>query len=129
MEVMYHFNHHPENWTIKNYAPGKHSNKNSESWGGGCTHRLMSAAYTIAFLCLLQFNEVLKIQVHDIKFVDTAEGSYIELLLPFQKTEQCGGESISSYKHSFTEFLALEILPFVLYPLPEEEAHLCLCPV
>jgi hypothetical protein len=44
---------------------------------------------------------------------------------PFGKTEQCGGESISSYKHSFTEFLALEIPPFVLYPLPEEEAHLC----
>jgi hypothetical protein len=45
----------------------------------------MSAAYTIAFLCLLRFDEVLKIQVHDIKFVDTAEGSYIELLLPFRE--------------------------------------------
>ena len=31
---------------------------------------------------------------------------------------------ILSYKPCFTEFLALEIPPFVLYSLPEE-AHLC----
>ena len=125
MEAMYHFNHRPENWTIKNYAPEKCSNKNSKNWGGGHANCLMSAAYTIAFLCLLRFDKVLKIQVHDIKFVDIAEGNHIELRLPFGKTEQCGGELILSYKPCFTEFLALEIPPFVLYPLPEEEAHLC----
>lgn len=63
MQAMYHFNHRPENWTIKDYAPGKRASKKSESWGGGRARRLMSAAYTIAFLCLLRFDEVLKILV------------------------------------------------------------------
>jgi hypothetical protein len=101
MQAMYHFNHLPENWTVKDYAPRKCSNKSSESWEGGRAHRLMSAAYTIAYLCLLRFDEVLKIQVHDITFVLTAEGKHMELLLPFRKTEQCGGELVLRYKCCF----------------------------
>lgn len=58
-------------------------------WGGGRMRRLLQAAYTVAFLCLLRFDEVLKIQVQDLCF-ETPES--IRLTLPFRKTEQTGGK-------------------------------------
>jgi hypothetical protein len=45
-----------------------------EGWQtGGCKRKLLWAAYTVAFLCLLQFDEVLCIQVKDIEFSSSAE--------------------------------------------------------
>jgi hypothetical protein len=86
---MYHFNRQPENWMIKDYTPGKRANKKQENWGGGQARRLLSAAYTIVFLCLLRFDEVLKIQMHDITI--HKDKYAIEISLPFQKTAPCGG--------------------------------------
>ncbi|KAL1673681.1 DNA breaking-rejoining enzyme, partial [Schizophyllum commune] len=69
------------------------------------TNRLLQACYTLAFICLLRFDEVLRIQMQDITF--NLDGS-IELRLPFRKTDQHGGAT-----------------PFILWPLDSGEAHLC----
>ena len=90
---MYKFNHLPEVWAIKDYAPVPRKEKgplNPHAWGVRRAQRLLFAAYTIAFLCLLRFDEVLKIQLHDIEFV---EENCFELTLPFRKTDQFGSDS------------------------------------
>ena len=86
---MYHFNHRPENWAILDYRPGGHGDGSSESswWAGGCIKRCLYAAYTIAFLCMLCSDEVLKIQLHDLHFFSNG----LVLTLPFRKTHQNGG--------------------------------------
>ncbi|KAG2363600.1 hypothetical protein BDR07DRAFT_1483459 [Suillus spraguei] len=76
---LHNHNHLPENWTIQ-------------------------AAYTVAFLCMLRFDEFLKIQVHDLR----VEKDRVVLYLPFQKTHQNG-----------------DIKPFHLWVLPLDEAHIC----
>ncbi|KAK7025662.1 hypothetical protein R3P38DRAFT_2529704, partial [Favolaschia claudopus] len=79
--------------------------KEPHEWGGARARRLLTLAYVLAFLCLLRFDEVLKIQIHDIEWVsDTC----IKLTLPFRKTSQFGG-----------------VKPFYLHLFPPHLAHLC----
>ncbi|KAF9234580.1 hypothetical protein BU15DRAFT_89934 [Melanogaster broomeanus] len=112
LSKLYHYNHLLQNWSIHPYQPGVRGRQPSEGpseghlddWGGGHARRLVQAAYMIAFLCLLRFDEVLKIQMHDIEFF--ADG--FVLTLPFCKTHQNG-----------------DIKPYYLWVLREEEAHLC----
>ena len=54
---------------------------------------MLHCIYTLAFTCLLRFDEVLQIQYHHIKVVDKEAGK-IELNLLFRKTNQYGGEYI-----------------------------------
>lgn len=75
---------------MKDYEPSKRSEKMEANWGGGRARRLLFAAYTIAFMCLLRVDEVLKIQAHDITMVGP---TCMKVSLPFQKTHQCGGMS------------------------------------
>jgi hypothetical protein len=91
LRKIYDFNNLPEHCKIKDYAPGSRKNKveDPNEWGGARVRRLLHAAYTIAFLCLLRFDEVLKIQAHDIEFVSD---DCIKLTLPFRKTDPNGGE-------------------------------------
>jgi hypothetical protein len=51
---------------------------------------MLQCIYSIAFLCLLRFDEVLRIQLKDIEVVDKLKGQ-IKLTLPFRKTHQYGG--------------------------------------
>ncbi|CAA7260796.1 unnamed protein product [Cyclocybe aegerita] len=105
LEDLYDFNHHPENWDLKAYVPGSHSERPSlHQWGGPLACRALGAIYTVAFLCLLRSNEVLKICCKHVEFHKDG----MTLTLPFRKTHQDGG-----------------IEPFVLHALHEEEAHLC----
>ncbi|KAI6019836.1 hypothetical protein F5J12DRAFT_890134 [Pisolithus orientalis] len=62
LSQLYHFNHLPDNWTIHPYQPGtrrpcdpNHHGQDDRlaDWGGARAHRLLQAAYTIAFICLL----------------------------------------------------------------------------
>jgi hypothetical protein len=76
---------------MRDYQPGKRAEKSTANWGGGRARRLLLAAYTIAFMCLLRVDEVLKIQVHDIQFSGEDEPDRISISLPFRKTHQCGG--------------------------------------
>jgi hypothetical protein len=87
---MNQFNILPENWEIKDYTPGtRHKDDPAKKqWGLGRARRLLTLAYNLAFTCLLRFDEVLKIQAHDITFISKG---CIEVRLPFRKTSQFGG--------------------------------------
>ncbi|KAF7308877.1 DNA breaking-rejoining enzyme [Mycena kentingensis (nom. inval.)] len=105
LEQLYHHNNQPGVGDIKPIVRTKRANKNRNDWGGGRMRRLLQAVYVISYLCLLRFDEALKIQIHDIRRLN--EHSY-ELTLPFRKTSQYG-----------------DIKPFVLHEMPEQDAHLC----
>lgn len=96
MRKIYDFNHQDHIWKIKDYAPGTRK-ANVHEWGGGRVRRLLFAAYTIAFLCLLRFDEVLKIQAHYIIIISE---TCIEISLPFRKTSQFGGKHYVYFKDS-----------------------------
>ena len=59
-------------------------------WGGARLRMMLQCIYTLAFLCLLRFDEVLRIQAKDIEVVDKHDG-HIKLTLSFRKTHQYGG--------------------------------------
>ena len=60
--------------------------------GGGPTTRLaLHAIYTLAFICLLRSDEVLKIRRQDIELVKEDDQTvYMIITLPFRKTHQDG---------------------------------------
>jgi hypothetical protein len=63
------------------------------NWGGYRQRVMLHAAYTLAFLCMLRFDEVLRIKAHHIEVIDTTgETGEIKLSLPFRKTHQTGGK-------------------------------------
>ncbi|KAH9482203.1 hypothetical protein JR316_0004298 [Psilocybe cubensis] len=62
LKALYDENHKSENYDIKPYAPGSRKEQDSNHWGGGLARRALEAIYTIAFLCLLRSDEVLKIR-------------------------------------------------------------------
>ena len=84
------FNRLAENWTIERYAPNqrKRIGGDARKWGGGRARRLLHAIYLIAFWCLLRFDEVLKVQFHDLEVISP---SCIKLTLPFRKTQHIRG--------------------------------------
>lgn len=80
---------------INNYAPGVRDKKKEEldKWGGPVARRELQAIYTIAFLCLLRSDEVLKIRREHLVLSDPVDGEIptVTLTLPFRKTHQDGG--------------------------------------
>ncbi|KAK0471479.1 hypothetical protein IW261DRAFT_1670580 [Armillaria novae-zelandiae] len=98
----YDHNHAPENWNASPETPG--------NWCGGNMRKLLQAVYLITFTCLLQIDEALKIQVHDIEFgIDDVDGThFVSITLPFHKSSPFG-----------------DIPPFILCALPKHMAHLC----
>jgi len=120
LRKLYHYNHRTENWDLNkpnpkavpshpSDAPSESQPKNlgnpttslscdntqSESsihiWGGPLIRRVLQAIYTIAFICLLRSDEVLKIRRDHIEFVkEDDEIQYMVLTLPFRKTHQDG---------------------------------------
>lgn len=94
-------------------------------WAGGNTRRLLFAAFTIAYLCLLRVDEVLKIKFSHLKW-DTHDENLIVLTLPFRKTSQNGGESFRNPSpfYLIAHYLT-DIKPFVLHRLPDYFQHLC----
>jgi hypothetical protein len=89
LKQLYDFNHTSEHWEIKSVDYYRQSKKSGNVvWGGGRTRRLLQAAYVVAFLCLLRFDEVLKIQLHHIELISE---KHVKLTLPFRKTHQFGG--------------------------------------
>ena len=93
-----------------------HGNSEHIEWGGAKLRMMMQCIYTITFLCLLHFDEVLRIELKDIEVIDNERGQ-IKLTLPFSKTHQYGGISTSS------TFMSLEIKPFHLF-FNRKELHL-----
>ncbi|KAJ7743734.1 hypothetical protein DFH07DRAFT_749786 [Mycena maculata] len=101
LETLYDFNHENGRSTMKPYGSAE-----PKRWSGARARRLCWTAYLIAFTCLLQVDEVLKIQAHEIRLDPDSDALIVTL--PFRKTQQYG-----------------EIEPFYLYPLSAEQAHLC----
>jgi len=64
---------------------------------------MLQCIYTIAFLCLLRFDEVLRIQLKDIEVVDKLKG-HIKLVLPFRKTHQYGGSAVPNCYNLLTSY-------------------------
>ncbi|KAF8177525.1 hypothetical protein K438DRAFT_1606316, partial [Mycena galopus ATCC 62051] len=79
----------------------------SQRWDGARARLSTWNAYLFAFNCLLRVDEVLNMQAQDIT-KDSEDPEAIIVTLPFRKTHQYGN-----------------VEPFYLYPLPEEQAHLC----
>ncbi|KAJ7263209.1 DNA breaking-rejoining enzyme [Mycena haematopus] len=99
LEKLYDFNHEEGRSTVK--LPGSIQCKR---WDGAPARLASWAAYLIAFNCLLRVDEVLKIQAHDIRRdPENEEGSLFNT-------------AVLSHP---------DIEPFYLYPLPENQAHLC----
>ncbi|PBK80428.1 hypothetical protein ARMGADRAFT_949670, partial [Armillaria gallica] len=73
-------------------------------WCGGNICRLLQAVYLLSFICLLRVDEVLKIQVHDIKFDaedDIEKTERVSITLPFRKTSQFGSEFLGAVVNFF----------------------------
>ncbi|KAK0188366.1 DNA breaking-rejoining enzyme [Armillaria mellea] len=102
LKRFYDHNHALENWNASPETPG--------NWCGGNVQKLLQAVYLITFTCLLQIDEALKIQVHNIEFgTDDVDGAhFVSITLPFHKSSPFG-----------------DIPPFVLRALPKHMAHLC----
>ena len=134
MKLLYDFNHQPELWGTINeegqfVPPPPLPKDHPHAWngkGGALARRALQAIYTIAFICLLRSDEVLKITRNHITFLKDGTNGII-LTLPFRKTHQAGGTYIISNMWTviLLSIFLLGVKPFYLYPLPEEEAHLC----
>jgi len=92
------------------------------NWGGPVQRMMMQAIYALSFLCLLRFDEVLKIQHHHIEVIDSKEG-HIKLVLPFRKTHQNGGKTLESFYYFRFSNCSIEIKPFHLW-FNREKLHL-----
>ena len=132
MKQLYDFNHQPELWgTIDEEGrfvlPPLLPKDHPHAWngkGGALARRALQAIYTIAFICLLRSDEVLKITRNHITFLEDGTNGIV-LTLPFRKTHQAGGMYIIFNMGIVILLIFVGVKPFYLYPLPEEEAHLC----
>jgi hypothetical protein len=148
LRKLYHYNHRVEYWDLNsrpkpiqtgstalsglNNDPGASDSTQSRSesihnWGGPLTRRALQAIYTIAFICLLRSDEVLKIRRDHVEFVKEDDNSeYMVLTLPFRKTHQDGRTFSRHFLELFLMLITMaDVQPFYIYPLDEEEAHLC----
>ena len=108
LQKLYHYNHRTENWDLNprpkpvQTTPGASDSiaqlgsKSLHNWGGPLMRHALQAIYTIAFICLLRSDEVLKIHRDHVEFVkDDNNSEYMVLNLPFRKTHQNGRTSPS----------------------------------
>jgi hypothetical protein len=63
-----------------------------ESWGGGAIRCMLNLLYILSFLCLLRFDEALRIQWHWLTMEDYNGLKRLKISLPYRKTHQYGGE-------------------------------------
>ncbi|KAJ7755953.1 hypothetical protein B0H16DRAFT_1266184, partial [Mycena metata] len=64
----------------------------TNNWCGPAIRLMIQAAITIAFACLLRFDEALRIQISDIEFLRDKQGNQtiLKLMLRSRKTSQFG---------------------------------------
>ncbi|KAL1699077.1 hypothetical protein EV121DRAFT_216974, partial [Schizophyllum commune] len=87
--------------------------------------RFLQACYTLAYLCLLRFDEVLQIQISDLRWITDGKGRRVELRLPFRKTTHVAGMYPTRDVALHADAHLAKIQPFVLWPMRREEAYLC----
>lgn len=91
MKQLWLFNKRYSN-TTREARPTKRKEKHEKYWGGYRTRVMLHALYTISMLCLLRYDEALRIMWSDIEFVEIDGQNAITLNLPFRKTHQTGSE-------------------------------------
>jgi len=89
LERLYHVNHGVPIYRLGEAPIVPNVEKD---WAGGRLRLMLQCIYTIAFLCLLRFDEVLKIQAHHLEVIDEGKDE-IKLMLPFRKTQKHGSTS------------------------------------
>lgn len=62
-----------------------------EEWAGHRIRQMLHLLYTLSMLCLLRFDEALRIMWNDVKLLYVDGIHCIRLELPFRKTAQYGG--------------------------------------
>lgn len=62
-----------------------------DDWCGSNLRIGLHAIYTLAFVCLLRVDEVLHIQLRDLKWEQKDGAAWLHLELRFRKTHQFGG--------------------------------------
>jgi hypothetical protein len=102
LERLYEFNHLAEHATM--FQSESKEDRNLHQWGGPMARRELEAIYTVAFICLLRSDEVLKIKHEHIEIDD--ENETITLTLPFRKTQQNGGLHLYQFLYP-SKFLTL----------------------
>jgi hypothetical protein len=126
LKRLYESNHQSENWDLRNVSTQRKHAKDYNQWSGPLGRRLVQAVYTLAFVCMLRIDEVLKIRFEDIE--RTGPLSF-KLTLPFRKTNQFGCKSGPPSLHC--QDLADMVIPlsavqpFYLHAFPSEWEHLC----
>jgi len=81
----------PQAHTAKDSGSCNVKTKSIHDWGGPTTRRALHAIYTLAFICLLRSDEVLKIRRQDLELVQEDDKTvYMIVTLPFRKTHQGG---------------------------------------
>lgn len=70
----------------------KRKAEHPEEWAGFVVRMMLQLLYNVSMLCLLRYDEALRIMWTDVSFEVTTDGQYrICLKLPFRKTHQNGG--------------------------------------
>ncbi len=70
----------------------KRKQEHPELWAGYKVRHMLQTLYTVSMLCLLRYDEALRIMWSDIVFENSPDGVPIATLnLPFRKTDQTGG--------------------------------------
>lgn len=98
MKQLYEYN---KNFPRAEYAPTDRKRKaeHPEDWGGHCIRGMLQLLYITSFLCLLRYDEALRIQWSDVEFQEMPDGTTrIKIELDVRKTHQNGGQL--HYTHS-----------------------------
>jgi hypothetical protein len=107
----------------------KHKQKHPECWGGFGLRLMLMLLYTVSMLCLLRYDEALRITWNDVHFEQLSKGLFpfrVRLDLPFRKTHQHGGMSTCNPSEAPLTVAHAGIAPFYLYADPQRP---WMCPV
>lgn len=82
-------------------------------WAGQNIRTMLNFLYVVSFLCLLRYDEALRIRWDDISYGEDEHGElFTELKLPFRKTHQNGGKQHPFYSRCRLLMLFCRDSPF-----------------
>lgn len=92
MKKLYEYN---KNFSRSEYASTSRKRKaeHPEDWGGYWIRVMLQLLYIMSMLCLLRYDEALRIQWSDIEFQEMDDGTTrVKIELDVRKTHQNGGK-------------------------------------
>lgn len=73
----------------------KNLGEHEQGWAGYQTRQMLQLLYTVSMLCLLRYDEALRIMWSDVDFIMLKGQPVVKLNLPFRKTHQTGGRLLA----------------------------------